>query len=100
MLKSEQMRHGWVRWVERGTGFDEKEGRLQVRAKSWNKLSSTMVQNGTLLAPTDRQRTNNPSFVSGTGRRQPRSFAPDFSLDESTLGSRCLLLHCSIIEPA
>lgn len=98
MLKSEQMRHGWVRWVERGTGLDEKEGRLQVRAKSWNKLSSTTVQNGTLLVPTDRQRTNNPSFVSSTGRRQPLSFSPDFTLDESTLGSCYLWLHFSVIE--
>jgi len=98
MLKSEQMKHGWVRLVERGTGLDEKEGRLQVRAKIWNKLSSTAVQNGTLLAPTDRQRTNNPSFVSGTGRRQPLSFSPDFTLDESTLVSRYLWLHFRVIE--
>lgn len=98
MLKSEQMKHGWVRWVERGTGLDEKEGRLQVRAKSWNKLSSTAVQNGTLLVPTDRQRTNNSSFVSSTGRRQPLSFSADFTLDESTLGSRYLWLHFRVIE--
>lgn len=50
-------------------------GRLQVRAETWNKLSSATVQNGTLLAPTDRQRANNPSFVSGTGRRQSLSLS-------------------------
>lgn len=43
------MKHRWVRWVRRGG--------LQVRPKSWNKLSASEVQNGTLFKWMDRGKT-------------------------------------------
>lgn len=36
-----EMKHRWVRWVRKGG--------LQVKPKSWNKLSAYEVQNGTLF---------------------------------------------------
>lgn len=51
-------------WQRRGWG-EGGEGGLQVRAWSWNTLSSAEVQNGTLLTLTDSQ--NNPGFVSHAG---------------------------------
>jgi hypothetical protein len=44
-----EMKHRWVRRVRRGG--------LQVRPKSWNKLSAYEVQNGTLFKWMDREKT-------------------------------------------
>lgn len=63
------MKHRWVRRARRGG--------LQVRPKSWNKLSAPKVQNGTLFKWIDRQKHSSIVLSSGWSQRFPSQTSTD-----------------------